>query len=205
MLFSAGASSGRRGLASASGIGSPPSPSPAPAVRLRRAPGFPLPWMRNRGHPRRCEGQPRGLRRGAVPAASCRSRSRRRPPAARHPAGFTAAASCRRGRPVAFSRRGSASGRGKKVLPGGPRAGWAFGSPTEEGRLVPRHLPTGRHGWHHRGNRYAPTTGRARPDGGAAYGLGRPAGTPMPRAARPAVTWEKRRARDWNHSPRHGR
>jgi hypothetical protein len=67
MLSSAGASSGRRGLASASGIGSPPSPSPAPAVRLRRAPGFPLPWMRNRGHPRRCEGPPRGLRRGARP------------------------------------------------------------------------------------------------------------------------------------------
>ena len=56
-------------------------------------------------------------------AASCRWRSRRRPPAARHPAGCRAAASCRRGRPVAPPRRGSASGRGKKVLPGGRRPG----------------------------------------------------------------------------------
>lgn len=60
MLFSAGASFGKGGLASASSIDSPPSPSPAPAVRLRRAPGFPLSWIRYRGHPRRREGQPRG-------------------------------------------------------------------------------------------------------------------------------------------------
>ena len=49
MLFSAGASFGKGGLASASGIVSPPSPSPAPAVRLRRAPGSPA-----RGPPADC-------------------------------------------------------------------------------------------------------------------------------------------------------
>jgi len=51
MLFSAGGSSGGRGLISASGIVSPPSPSPPPAGGIRRAPGFPLPHSGIEGIP----------------------------------------------------------------------------------------------------------------------------------------------------------
>ena len=77
MLFSAGGSSGGRGLASASGIVSPPSPSPPPAMRHSPRPRLPPP--------------PSAESRASPPLWAAGAASGAADPSAarRHPAGFS--------------------------------------------------------------------------------------------------------------------